>query len=483
LKAQLQDKCNAISELEKLIEKMKGKSLETKFGKPSVIRQQNAFKSQRQSILGKAATFQILLQRKIFQSQSRTKHPIDVPISTRKPKKTVNQFVATSLKKTVASESTNQKPRSTTKKQYEYVSKTSHRYNSLHRRLWVLKAHNGKSQGIGMEVDVGIDVEDEVEDEVESSDRGTMEVGVDMDAGIDIPNGMLMPDAGERLDQVKEGFQVIYDHVIEMPLQRIEDIETAQKRQCGRQGYFRSACPKLKDQNHGNKAGNKNGVGEARGKAYVLGRGDANPDSNVIKGTFLLNNYYAFVLFDLGADRSFVLSTFSTLLDIIPDTLDVSYVVEFPDGRVSETNTMLRGCTLGFLGHPFNVDLMPVELSSFDVIIGMDWTVHCKMWEVQQGRAFDQGFLAQVTVKKIAEKSKERRLEDVPNVRDFLKVFLEDFPRLPPTQQVEVQIDLVPGVAPIARAPYRLTPSKMQELSTQLQELSDKGFIRPSSSP
>nr|GFD29477.1 hypothetical protein [Tanacetum cinerariifolium] len=83
--------------------------------------------------------------------------------------------------------------------------------------------------GIGMEVDIGIDVEDEVKDEVESSDRGTMEVGVDMDAGIDIPDCMLMPNAVERLEQVKKGLQNIHDHVIEIPLQRKEDIETAQR--------------------------------------------------------------------------------------------------------------------------------------------------------------------------------------------------------------------------------------------------------------
>ncbi|GKB55336.1 reverse transcriptase domain-containing protein [Tanacetum coccineum] len=143
--------------------------------------------------------------------------------------------------------------------------------------------------------------------------------------------------------------------------------------ECGRQGHYRSDYPKLKDQNRGNKAGNKNGVGEARGKAYVLGGGDTNPDSNVIKGTFLLNNHYATMIFDSGSDISFVSTTFSTLLDVTPDTLDVSYAVELADVRIYETNTVLRGCMLGLLGHPFNIDLMPVELGSFDVIIGMDW--------------------------------------------------------------------------------------------------------------
>ncbi|GKF58842.1 hypothetical protein Tco_0172379, partial [Tanacetum coccineum] len=89
----------------------------------------------------------------------------------------------------------------------------------------------------------------------------------------------------------------------------------------------------------------------------------------------------------------------------------------------------------------------------------------------------------QVTSKKTEDKSEEKRLEDVPIVREFPKVFLEDLPGLPPAGQVEFQIDLVPGAAPVARAPYRLALAELQELSTQLQELSDRGFIRPSSSP
>ncbi|GJZ68421.1 putative reverse transcriptase domain-containing protein [Tanacetum coccineum] len=129
-------------------------------------------------------------------------------------------------------------------------------------------------------------------------------------------------------------------------------------------------CPKLKNQNYGNKVGKK--TEEARGKVYALGGGEANPDSNIVTSTFLLNNHYASMLFDSGADQSFVLTTLSTLLDITPDTLDVSYAVELADKRISETNTVLRGCTLGLLGHLFNIDLMPIELGSFDVIIGMD---------------------------------------------------------------------------------------------------------------
>nr|GEX92203.1 putative reverse transcriptase domain-containing protein [Tanacetum cinerariifolium] len=227
--------------------------------------------------------------------------------------------------------------------------------------------------------------------------------------------------------------------------------------ECRRQGHYRSDCPKLKDQNRGIKAGNKNGV---------------------------------------GANRSFVSTTFSTFLDITPDTLDVSYAVELADRRISKTNTIIRGCTLRLLGHAFSIDLMPVEFSSFDVIIDMDWLANHHAVIVYDKRIVRipygdevlivQGcliFLAQVTKKETVNKSKEKRLEDVPTVRDILEVFPKDFPGLPPTRQIEFQIDLVPDDTPVARALYRLTPSELQELSTQLQELSDKGFIRPSSSP
>nr|GFB27124.1 retrotransposon protein, putative, Ty3-gypsy subclass [Tanacetum cinerariifolium] len=92
-------------------------------------------------------------------------------------------------------------------------------------------------------------------------------------------------------------------------------------------------------------------------------------------------------------------------------------------------------------------------------------------------------FLAHITTKEVEDKSEKKRLEDVPIVRNFPEVFSEDLPGLPPTRPVEFQIDLVPGAAPVARAPYRLAPSKMKELAEQLKELSDKGFIKPSSSP
>nr|GEY12473.1 reverse transcriptase domain-containing protein [Tanacetum cinerariifolium] len=143
--------------------------------------------------------------------------------------------------------------------------------------------------------------------------------------------------------------------------------------ECGRPSHFKKDCPKLRSQNRENQTRNKTGGNVFTAKAYTIGEGGTNPDSNVVTGTFLLNNCYAFMLFDSSADRSFVSTTFSALLDVAPFTLDTSYAVELADERISKTNIILRGCTLGLLGHPFNIDLMPVELGSFDVIIGMDW--------------------------------------------------------------------------------------------------------------
>nr|GFA82174.1 reverse transcriptase domain-containing protein [Tanacetum cinerariifolium] len=168
-----------------------------------------------------------------------------------------------------------------------------------------------------------------------------------------------------------------------------------------------------------------------------------NPDANTVTGTFLLNNCYASVLFNTGADRGFVSTAFSSQFDIAPTVLDHDYAVELADGIIVGINTVIRSCTLNFLNHPFNIDL----------------------------------------ISEAEGKSEKKRLENVPIVRDFPEVFPEDLPGLPPTQLVVFQIDLIPGAAPVAQAPYRLTPPEMKELLKQLKEMSDKGFIRPSSLP
>ncbi|GJT14899.1 putative reverse transcriptase domain-containing protein [Tanacetum coccineum] len=224
--------------------------------------------------------------------------------------------------------------------------------------------------------------------------------------------------------------------------------------ECRRLGHFSKDCPRLRNQNRGNKTGNKNG----------------NKIGNQTR----------------GADRSFVSSTFSALLDVAPSTLDPSYVVELVDGRILETNVVLRGlivCDEKVVRIPFGDEVLIVRGDNYDDRSKSKLNIiSCTKTQkyLQKGC---QVYLAQVTSKKTEDQSKEKRLEDVPIVREFPEVFPEDLPGLPPTRQVKFQIDLVPGAAPVARAPYRLTPAELQELSTQLQELFDRGFIRPSSSP
>nr|GEX08269.1 putative reverse transcriptase domain-containing protein [Tanacetum cinerariifolium] len=241
------------------------------------------------------------------------------------------------------------------------------------------------------------------------------------------------------------------------------------------------------------KWGNRNAQGwvYAVGNAKKKGNAPVNPDSNVVTSIFLLNNRYASILFDTDADRSFISIAFSSLVNIDPTPLGSSYDVELADGKIVRIDTIIRGCTINFQNHPFNIDLMPVELGSFNVIFGMDWLRRChavivfmSYTKAQEYMAKGcQIFLAQISAKKEEDKSEGKQLKDVTIVRDFSEVFIEDLPGLPPARPAEFQIDLIPGAAPITRAPYRLAPSEMKELSEQLQELSDKGFIRHSSSP
>ncbi|GJZ59934.1 putative reverse transcriptase domain-containing protein [Tanacetum coccineum] len=230
-------------------------------------------------------------------------------------------------------------------------------------------------------------------------------------------------------------------------------------------------------------------------------------------GTFLLNQHLARVLFDSGVDKSFVSISLASMLNIPPITLDTTYDIEMADGNLVGTNTVIHGCTLILLNQPFEIDLMPIKLGSFDVVIGMDWlskyhariicdekVVHIPidgetliirgdrsktrlslMSCIKTERYISRG--CQVFVAQVMEKnSDEKRLENIPVVREFPKVFPEDLPGLPPIRQVEFQIDLIPGATSVFRAPYRLAPSEMHELSYQLQELADRGFIRPSTS-
>nr|GEV16044.1 hypothetical protein [Tanacetum cinerariifolium] len=217
------------------------------------------------------------------------------------------------------------------------------------------------------------------------------------------------------------------------------------------------------------------------------GNAAGNPNSNVIIGTFLLNNRYASILFDTGVDRSFVSTAFSSLIDIIPTPLDNHYDHRSYNAIIGmdwlRRHHAVIMCDEKLVRVPFgNETLVFHRAKSY---IGREsrlTVISCS--KVQEYRTKGcHVFLAQISATKDDDKPEGKHVKDIPIVQDFPEVFPEDFPGLPPARPIEFQIDLILGAAPVARAPYRLTPSEMKELSKQLQELSDKGFIRPNSSP
>ncbi|GJW53649.1 putative reverse transcriptase domain-containing protein [Tanacetum coccineum] len=231
---------------------------------------------------------------------------------------------------------------------------------------------------------------------------------------------------------------------------------------CGEQGHTRNRCPKKVKQKE---------VREVRGRAYAIK--DAEPKGpNVVTGTFWLNNRYASVLFYSGSDRSFVNTRFSSLLDIKQIKIEDSYEVELAGERVHDVVII---CDEKVVRIPYGNKTLIVEGDKGGSRLKVISCIMARKY-VERGCHL---FLAHVTKKK----SKEKRLEDVHVIRDFPEVFLEELPGLPPSRQVEFRIDLVPGAAPVSRAPYRLAPFKMKELSVQFQELLEKGFIHSSSSP
>ncbi|GJX01773.1 putative reverse transcriptase domain-containing protein, partial [Tanacetum coccineum] len=303
---------------------------------------------------------------------------------------------------------------------------------------------------------------------------------------------------------------------------------------CGEKGYYKNKCPNNGNQGGGNQIrvnqpnpqnnqrqnqGNPKGSSQASTstqggrKVYSLCAEAAVKNNNVVNGTFLINNVYALVLFDTGADRSFVSYAFSKYIDIHPTTLDTNYSVELADGKSLTINTILRGCTLNLQNHLFKIDLLPIELGSFDVIVEMDWMAKHRaevvcyekyirvpygndMLIIQGERSgvknesilevissirtqkyIDQGcqvFLIQI-MKEEETKIPERRIEDVPVVRDFPEVFPEELPRLPPirhpsgiSQRADTRACTCCKLHPIAMH------LQIEELAEQLKELSDK---------
>ncbi|GJR23236.1 reverse transcriptase domain-containing protein [Tanacetum coccineum] len=239
------------------------------------------------------------------------------------------------------------------------------------------------------------------------------------------------------------------------------------------------------------------GRNQVRGRAYNanMNAAEAAKDSSVVTGTFSLNDHFATVLFDSGADFSFISTKFAPILNVKPSIANPGYVIEIVDGKKVEVDRIICGCKLELGSSLFIIDLIPLGHSSFDVIVGMDWLSHNKAIIVCHEKVVEiplvDGEILRVHEECVEDSTKalknakvdEPKISDISVVREFVKVFPDDLKGLPPQRQVEFRIKLIPGAMPIVKSPYRLAPSEMQELSEQLKELQDKGSIRPSHSP
>ncbi|GJV78875.1 putative reverse transcriptase domain-containing protein [Tanacetum coccineum] len=230
-------------------------------------------------------------------------------------------------------------------------------------------------------------------------------------------------------------------------------------------------------------------------KAFMLGVEEACQDSSIVKGTFTLNNHFATTLFDFSADYSFVSTTFIPLLGIEPSKLGFRYEIKIASEQLVEIDKVIKGCKLEIEGHDFDIDLIPFRHGSFDVIIGMDWLSNHKAEIIYHEKVVRIPLLDGKVLRVLRErpeekarllmsaKASDKKQEKIVVVRDFPEVFPNDLSGLPPLREIEFRIELIPGAVPIAKSPYRLTPSELEEFPGQLKELQDKGFIQPSSLP
>ncbi|GJT10013.1 putative reverse transcriptase domain-containing protein [Tanacetum coccineum] len=234
---------------------------------------------------------------------------------------------------------------------------------------------------------------------------------------------------------------------------------------CGDPNHFRRNCQRMNQATI---------TGGNRPNPVLAIEGNSNPGNNRNR---------AQVLFDSGADYSFISTNFLPLINMKPSVISPGNEIEISSDVKVETNKIIQGCRLELEVHTFIIDLIPFGYGSFDVIVGMDWLSKLRakivcykkivqiplsnedILEVHGERP--EGNLKQLKTMKV----NELKLKYIPIVREFPGVFSEDLSGLPPSREVEFRIDLKPGVVPIEKSPYRLAPIEMQELSNQLKEL------------
>ncbi|XP_058219278.1 uncharacterized protein LOC131329877 [Rhododendron vialii] len=261
-----------------------------------------------------------------------------------------------------------------------------------------------------------------------------------------------------------------------------------------------------------NPTGQKMGTNQKQGKAFALTLGDPRNTESVVAGTILICSTPAYVLFDLGSTHSFIASQFALKLSKSPEPLAYELLVSMPLNSSTICKLIYRECDVKFAGKKLIADLISMPIDHFDAILGMDWlsnngvTINCKNKSIVfrnlgldefrfiGERVFSPPYCisaarAQRLLKKgcegyycsiVSSETKKETLESIPVVQDFSEVFPEDLLVTPMDKEIEFSIDLEPDIQPISKAPYRMALAKLKELKVQLQELLEKGFIRPS---
>ncbi|XP_073130858.1 uncharacterized protein [Henckelia pumila] len=287
---------------------------------------------------------------------------------------------------------------------------------------------------------------------------------------------------------------------------------------CGKTGHRIADCPENKGKEaeaKGSFATNKPKENKPNARVFAVTQEEVENANDVVAGTILINKTSAYVLFDCGATHSFISKRFAKKLGLTPEILVEPFRVATPTSKTIETHRVHRDCVMTISEHIFQAELIQLPMVEFDAILGMDWLannhalVDCCMKNVKlkaanldeviyHGKVKEQKSLLSASQTWKAMKSgkevylavvgevKEEvalSLEDIPVVQEFPDVFPEKLPGVMPDREVEFEINLVPGAAPISKAPYRMAPAELKELREQLQELLDKKQIRPSASP
>nr|XP_043623171.1 uncharacterized protein LOC122594949 [Erigeron canadensis] len=290
---------------------------------------------------------------------------------------------------------------------------------------------------------------------------------------------------------------------------------------CFEEGHMRSSCPKLTEEERLEERKkeaerrNTQAHGNPHGRSFQLTVEQARDADDVVTGTFLVYNVPMRILFDSGANRSFVAARVIHNIPVSKSYLENTLKVEVGNGRMELVKDVYKGCEIKISSELFQANLIPFPMGEFDIILRMDWLSSCnakiacdeKAVYLKTSKGEDlvvygdrkersipvctfarakryishgcHAYLAHI----VDVEKKPLSIEDIPIVKEFVDVFPEDLSGIPPERQVEFSIDLMPGANPIAKAPYHLAHTEMQELMKQLQELLDKGFIRPSNSP